>query len=126
MTTPVSEQNIRDTLDELWNGSDKQSTLTMNSALPRRTQRIEITRRQDTLIAASTVLESAPAELRLNLFEWCRDLELIYLRLEDDTLAAYLHIPKHLGIDEQLLLLAELARIADRLEYEVTEGDDHA
>lgn len=126
MTTPASEQTIRDTLDELWNGSDKQSTLTMNSALPRRTQRIEITRRQDTLIAASTVLESAPAERLPNLLEWCRDLELIYLRLEDDTLTAYLLIPKNLGIDEQLLLLDELARIADRLEYEVTEGDDHA
>ncbi len=103
----------------------EETEVTLSTNLPDRKQVVRLSRRPGRdIVAETTITTEASEDMRAKIFDWTDAHPLVAFRLDGGTLSARCQFGADISGDDQARLLLYLARLADRLEYKLGEGQD--
>lgn len=125
MSAPSDGNRLHEKLVDLRRDAIERAEVTVESHLPLREQSVRLSRGSAEAIVAETNISSEVGdEVRADIFDWNERYSLVGFRISSGNLTARLELAADIDVDEQVSLVQYFARLADRLEYEVTEGRD--
>lgn len=117
--------NIEEELTKLNEGRAGSREIVVDSVLPGREQVVRVGADSAGGFAARSLISDDVDEgVREDIATWNQRYPLVSFRLVDGRLHASLELPKEASLETKAELVRYLARLADRLEYEVSKGRD--
>jgi hypothetical protein len=112
-------------LSKLNEGRASSLEIVVESVLPGREQVVRVEASAEGGVAARSLISDDVGDGVLeDITNWNRQYPLVFFRLADGRLHASLAVPKQASRETKTELVRYLARLADRLEYEVRKGRD--
>ncbi|GEM_PF-5371367 len=117
--------NIKEELTKLNEGRAEPLEVVVESVLPGREQVVRIEAGPAGGFAARSLISDDVGEgVREDIATWNQQYPLVCFRLADGRLHASLELPREASLETKAELVRYLARLADRLEYDVRKGRD--
>jgi hypothetical protein len=117
--------DVEEELSKLSEGRASSLEIVVESVLPGREQVVRVEAGSEGgFMARSLISDEVGEGVRQDIATWNQRYPLVCFRLADGRLHASLELPQEASTETKAELVRYLARLADRLEYEVRKGRD--